>query len=88
MRATLTGWYKKADFSEVKYIIFNYILVEWLRYFEDFRTHRSTPHYSQRYLPKQMLTDDITVEELKTILKILRQHKAAGEDKLNLQLFR
>jgi len=82
--ATLTGWHKKGDFSEVKYIIFNYTLVEWLRYFEGLRTHRSTPHHSQHYLPKQMLTDDVTVEELKAVLKILRQHKAAGEEKLNL----
>jgi hypothetical protein len=47
VRATLIGWYKKADFSEVKYIIFNHILVEGFRYFEDLRTRRSTPHHSQ-----------------------------------------
>jgi hypothetical protein len=35
-----------------------------------------------------MLTDDITMEELTAVLKILRQYKAAGEDKLNLQLFK
>jgi hypothetical protein len=86
--ATLTCWYKKINFSEVKYIIFNYILVEWLRYFEDLRTHRSISHYSQHYLPKQMLTDDITMERQKAVSKILRQHKAAGEDKLNLQVFK
>jgi len=88
VRATLTGWYKKVDFSEVKCISFNHILVEWLRYFGNLRTHRSTPHQSQHYLPKRMLTDDITMEEIKAVLKILRQHKAAGEDKLNLQVFK
>jgi hypothetical protein len=35
-----------------------------------------------------MLTDEITMKELKAVLKILRQNKAAGEDKLNLQLFK
>ena len=61
-------------------------MVEWLRYLEDLRTHRSTPHHSQHFLPKHILTEDITVAELETVLKILRHHKAAGEDKLNLQL--
>jgi hypothetical protein len=28
-----------------------------------------------------MLTDDIKMEELKAVLKILRQHEAAGGDK-------
>jgi hypothetical protein len=35
-----------------------------------------------------MLTHDITMEELEAILEKLCQHKAPGEEKFNLELFK
>jgi hypothetical protein len=41
-------------------------------------TTESTPYHIDQNLPKELLTEDITMEELEAVLRKLHQHIALG----------